>query len=380
MKTTTFAKSAMALALSMVACASYAATKEAVHEDFAGIADDTAATAIPAAHSNLTWTASGANDASKVTDGKLNVSTEGDTLSAAISDATALNEALTNGNFKSITFSADIAFVPTASAETFAEDASLKFALYAIESAGATNLAVYAKQTAGGAAENITTAIALDETLTPVAVTITNDNVNLMFKVTANGTTAPATGWYYALANNSLNGLNLTGNGEIDNIVFSYEETSGYNAGDASNTESAGKVLTQDGADYLNAIVNAGATKEAVDAALANMTAAELDDAMLLNQNITAASQEYTFEISDIKRTAGGVTVTITLDRGDSEVAGNINGIATLYSCDTPDGEYTSTDEQFTITADGTSTVEFTGSHKFFKVKITGNGATTDAQ
>ena len=379
MKPTTFAKTALALALGMVAGAASAAstTTTAVSENFESYSADTAITNQTA--NNLTWTATGTADEATVVvesgNKLLNVDTDGLAASIATTQKDLINDALTNGTFQSVTFSSSIAFIPSSSEETFGEDNTLKFALYAIEGTGVTNLAVYAKETANGDAMSTTTAIGVGETLTDVSITITNATDGLKFQVSANNATSV---WFYALSTSrSISGLDLKGTGKIDNIVFSYDEISGYSADDAA-TSTQGKVLTTAGADYLNAIVNKVKSKDAVDAAIANMTSAELDAAMAMNLDITDATADYEFKISDIKRSGNNVIVTISLDRTGA-LSDAIGGTATLYSCATPNGEYTTTAQTFNITGDGTAQVTFTGANQFFKVKISGS-ATKDAE
>lgn len=378
MKPTTFAKTALALALGMVAGAASAAstTTTAISEDFQSFNAGTAIAGQTA--NNLTWTA-GTADASTVVEESsgnklLNVDTDGLAASIATTQQDKINEALTNGTFQSVTFSSKIAFIPSSSAETFDENESLKFALYAIEGTGVTNLAVYAKTSASAeTGTTTTTKIEVDEQLTAVSLTITNATDGLKFQVSANNATSD---WFYALsASRSISGLDLKGTGKIDDIVFSYDD--GYSAGDTA-TSTQGKVLTVEGAKYLNAIVDNGATKEAVDAAIKKMTPAELDDAMALNLDITGTTALNEFKISDIKRSGNDVIVTIYLDR-TGELPGAIHGTATLYSCATPNGTYTATEKTFEITRDGTAQVTFTGEHQFFKVKISGS-ATKDAE
>lgn len=377
MKPTTFAKTALALALGMVAGAASAAstTTTAISENFQSLTANTRIAGQTA--NNLTWTATGTADESTVVEESsnklLNVDTDGLAASIATAQQNQINDALTNGTFQSVTFSSKIAFIPSSSAETFDENESLKFALYAIEGTGVTNLAVYAKGTANADPVTTTTSIVVDERLTDVSVTITNAADGLKFQVSANNASSD---WFYALnTSRSISGLDLKGTGKIDDIVFSYDEITGYNAGDAA-TDTQGKVLTAAGADYLNAIVNKGKTKEAVDAAIADMTSTELDDAMALNLDITDATADYEFKISDIKRSGNDVIVTISLDRTGA-LSDAIRGTATLYSCATPNGTYTTTEQNFDITGDGTAQVTFTGANQFFKVKLSGSATET---
>lgn len=394
MKPTATAKSALALALGLVASMATAGvvSTNAVFADFAGIADNTTVQTGFSA-SNLTWSVknSGTADASKVESEILKIDTGDDTIQAVIESgaATGINDALNNSTFKSITFSADVAFTPTDEVESFAADDELKFALYAlINPAGTqTNLLVHALAADGNSTNTTASNIVLDDRLTTVTVNITNESDVLYFTVTANGATTPRYRTLNSALNNNISALNLQGQGQIDNIAFSYNVKTGYSAGDVPAPGGTGAetvTLSEKGANYLNALVD-GSSESAVLTALGNMSASELTDAMLLNLDITQSgvaedvAGAYTFNITSVKRTASGVTVTVTLDRGTSKLGQVIRGAAALYTSSNAvdyvkDSSHEFADSDFS--EGNTTTITFPAtSATFFKVKIEGDSA-----
>ncbi len=357
MKRSVIASGATALILGMVAVSAQAAENVLV-EDFK---DQNGKTIIGAntigTHSNLTWSVlnSGTADLSVVSDEKLSIDTEGDTIAATIASAqaTTLNAALTgaekpdkaNGE---IFLDAKVKFVPSDELETFDPgDADLKFALYAYEQDSVTNLVIYHKGGTGNTCTNdiISNIIFLPEdanTEKQVIVTM-KDASGLKFKVSVGGTEATSTlasdGWFPAIAGSSISAINIQGTGTIDDIALGYNTSAGFVPGTSNGVtvsdEQGAQDLTADEAAYLNANVEANHTVEAIIDAVATITSAELTDARLLNLDVVdvaaATGDTYTFDVTGIAVSGENAVVTVTLNRIVHDL-GAINGTLKIYT------------------------------------------------
>ena len=344
MKPTTIAKSALALALGTVACAASAAvtSEQALKEDFEGFAINTAI--VGQATNSLTWSRSGTADLSYVTNNimgdasnkALKVQTEGDTLSATIQSTAKddINDALTNG-IKSVTFKCSAILEPTDDLESIS-GADLKFALYAYAHDTTTNLVVYGINKTSGTATNNVTDISIPGGETAIDVTITNITTGLDIYVTVGGVTR---GPFGAVTSTAISQLDISGNGVIDDIEFSYLKAAagGYVPADESVPETSDGqsiTLTQDQADYLNDVLsgNSGTTKEQLNTKLHSMSKEQFVEAYALNTDIVKdnGAPAYTFNITSIRPNASNVDLTIVLDR--THGLGAINGTLKFFA------------------------------------------------
>ena len=117
--------------------------------------------------------------------------------------------------------------------------------------------------------------------------------------------------------------------------------------------------LTQTEADFLNALLDDEATdygKDDIETALAGMSVDDFKEATLLNIDIVKTyndpTYKPTFSITAIKRnrTAGTVSVTVTLDRKGKEVSNRIYGILVLKT--SSDGKTWGDGIEITLNAD----------------------------
>lgn len=338
MKCSSLLAPAFALAVGL---AGTALAADLVDETFETFAPSTAIKGVT--HSNLTWSASGSADQSKVENGALAINTEGDTLAATIATeaASTLNSAFgaskpkdSNGE---IYVNADVDFIPSDELETFDDTANLKFAVYAYDNGTTTNLVVYHGENGGG--ENEVTGYVFDDLATRrLVVTMKNDS-GLKFQVKLGDTVVTDNNgeeWFPVVAGDAVTALNFQGTGTVDNLKIGYAETKGFKPGDSEFTK-AGYTLTQAGADFLNGVLESSkATKEAVAAKAVELANAEkLDAAMALNMDFMKDENydgSYSFGITGIKRSGGNVIVTITLDRKGYGMANGIKGKLTLQS------------------------------------------------
>ena len=367
MKRSTIATTALALAASVFAGSSFASsvTVTNVFEDFRATLD--LANANGQTRNNLTWKNSGNDNESAVntTTQKLDIDT-GDGLVTATLTTNDVTVALEAN--ETATFSAKVSFYPS-SVDVTPTGSDLRFALYAKASGSQTNLIAYAKD--NGTASQINTGISIPDTGEKlVAVRI----VGTSFYVAVNG--GQEAGPYdFITTATGIKKVEFQGNGTVDDVTLAYTSTLAENAHiDIGNTGSASHTLTDNEADYLNNLV-AKEGKAAVADKLASVTEADFEQASLLNQDITKSdAASATFSITDIKRSGTDVYVSVKLVR-NGDILGGVNGTVALYTCDTPNGEYT---QQATFTAaleSDASTAEatnkFTGvSKSFFQVKI----------
>lgn len=335
MKFSVFAATTLVLAAGMVGTAS-AANVNLVNEDFDGLSG-----AIKGqSHTNLTWSASGSNDASTVDNGKLKIRTEGDTLTAAIAQATTntLAQAITNGVQDAsgeIYIDAKVKFEPSDELEVFTGNDDLKFAIYAYANEDAmppsTNLIVYAS----GGNETITNIVFTPENVATerrLVVTMKNDN-GLKFQVKVDNVVASNANdvsWFSVRsAALPVSSINFQGTGEIDDLKVGYVTEQGWFSGGTT----IGDVTLSDGeASYLNSHKRkTKLTESDITTKIAKLTQKQLDDAYLANIVITDAdaANAYTFGIKGIKRDGNNVVVTIELNRGEHSL-GAINGTLDL--------------------------------------------------
>ncbi len=362
MKRSVIASGATALILGMVAVSAQAAENVLV-EDFKDQNGNTIIGSNPiGTHSNLTWSVldSGTADLSVVENEKLSIDTEGDTIAATIdgTKAATLNAALTgaekpekaNGE---IFLDAKVKFVPSDELETFAEDETLKFAIYAYEHVvgvdTVTNLVVYHK---GGTSPACTNDIISNITFGPadgekrVVVTMKDDS-GLKFKVEVGGVAAESTlaneGWFPVIAaanNSSISAINIQGTGTIDDITLGYNTAAGFVPGTSNGVtvsdEQGAQDLTADEAAYLNANVDAGYTVDAIIAKVRTISSAKLDEARLLNLDVVAAadaSSTYSFDVTGITVSGANAVVTVKLNRLVTALDdGAINGTLKIYT------------------------------------------------
>ena len=382
MKRSTIATTALALAASVFAGSAIAESKviTPVYEDFSALSGLNNVT-----HTNLTWATGGTDNLSGISNinenAKLYLDTGSDGLVTATINVTNDLKAA-RADSETVTFSANVAFFPASSTPDITVGSDLKFALYALAATGSneTNLMAYAVDGSGAAKELDTTIDITSTAATLVTVTMSNGT----FKVTANGRTSPTFNFAYGT---DVSKVEFQGNGTVDDVTIAYTSTLDATK-DIDIQPDAGSGtkkhdLTAKEADYLNNLVEKYGKSVVVDK-LTTITEETFEKASLLNQDITkngAASAD--FSITSIKRSGTDVYVSVKLVR-NGDVLGKVNGTVALYTCETPNGEYT---QQATFTAaleSNESTAEatnkFTGvSKSFFQVKIVDDSAVTTA-
>lgn len=354
MKHSITATSALALAASLVAGISYASVQTNAFVKWTSETPNI---------SNATYTP-GEEDESSYVNGALELDT-GSTTNKITIDTTATT-ALTNAynEGKGGVFSAKVAFTPCASADdvSFGNDATLKFALFAVANGAATNLYVYSK---GGKAD---TGISLDGSLADISVTVTNEADTTKFYI-AGANDNP----YTAVNNGSLTGIDLNGNGKINDIYFTNEK--GFVKGNSVTVGDSPVTLTEAQKAYLDTVVEQGNnTHENVLSALETLSVDEFNTAQLLNTDITKAeAATCTFTVASVTRSGANVVVTVTLTRNNA--MGQINGNVVLQgSADnetfTDIGEATLTNDKFATGDTATLTFSKPNDKKFFKAVI----------
>ncbi len=364
MKRSTIATTALALAASVFAGSSMAVTVTNVFENFSGVADGTAI--LGRNVNNLSWTTNGTDNLSIITGEKLELDTGSDGLVTATLTTNDVNVALAAN--ETATFSANVSFYPATEAPTINDDNhDLKFALYAKAGVNETNLMVFANN---GEADT-----GIDITSTAVTNVTVNFTSSSTFTVTVGGTTSSS---FNFRNGTGISKVEFQGNGSVDDLTIAYTSTldasDGITVQPNSGSGTKSHELTATEADYLNSLVETYG-KAAVDDTLADVTEETFEKASLLNQDITqTGAASATFSITDIKRRGNNVTVSVKLVR-NGEPLGGVNGTVALYTCDTPNGEYTkfgSFGAVLTSEAkEAEASKEFTGvTAPFFKVVI----------
>jgi hypothetical protein len=367
MKRSTIATTALALAASVFAGSAIADSKviTPVNEDFSTLT-------IPGSNTNLTWAKVGTDNESAVADEMLKLDTGSDGLVRATIDvANDLNAALADN--ETVTFSANVSFFPASSTPPIDEGSDLKFALYALATAGSnvTNLMAYAVNGSGDATELDTTIDITSTAATLVTVTMSNGT----FKVTVGGTTSPTFNFAHGT---NVSKVEFQGNGSVDNITLAYtstlDDTKDITIKPNEGSGTKPHDLTATEADYLNNLV-AKEGKAAVVDKLSTITEETFEKASLLNldvmdSGVEAAIAGTTFKITSIKRSGTQVTVSVALESTGTHL-GNVNGTVALYASNSPTTGYQYKGSFTPSVNEDTDEHVFNGvTESFFQVKI----------
>lgn len=377
MKRSTIATTALALAASVFAGSAFAVTVTNVFENFSGVADGTAILGRNA--NNLSWTTNGTDNLSIITGEKLTLDTGINGLvTATIAEAATTNvAAATSAESASVyaTFSAKVAFYPATVDPTIKDDThDLKFALYALVDNNQTNLMAYVKGNSNEFIARDTGIDIVDNAEKDVVVTFTSNN---FFRVSVNEATSPE----FRFGNDGqISKVEFQGNGTVDDVTIAYtsalDNQEPVSIGGGVGSAESHK-LTESEAGYLNNLVKDKGLS-VVENALKGINEETFEKASLLNLDVTAegvsnAVASADFKITSIKRTGNSVTVSVKLVRNGTTL-GNVKGTVALYTCDTPNGEYTFNDEfdaELQYDANETTVTDtFTVSDNFFQVKI----------
>ena len=210
MKTSNITKSALALALGLCASGALAVSQDAAREDFQGDAFANGVNTV--ATNNLTW--ADTDQYSYVDSGKLVVDATTNAPTSATLDSAAsnsVNSAIAAAG-RTASFEAKVSFTPATDTPDIG-GSDLRFALYAKAGSGSTNLVVYT------GSETVTATEIAANTETTVKVDFTAANT---FQVYIGGNLVA--GGPFAFANNgTISKVEFAGNGEVDDLVFSYD-------------------------------------------------------------------------------------------------------------------------------------------------------------